>query len=220
MTKKKSQQALTIGNVSWASKTPLCQDELDTLEKYLRRFVYESESIGSSNATNGFIKDFKIDRTQRASKFMTYMRLRDDPTLRFRYCNSPSELAEYLRTDQLDTDSFIYGQSEFVYITFSCPTLLSKAVNDLREFRKKPAKNVPSGKRNKSEFYRLDAVMRHLRNAFAHGQCRCITSPDGTPYWALQDANGHKRVTARMLLKQSTLDSWVDLFCQRDIRYR
>ncbi|WP_418722885.1 hypothetical protein, partial [Enorma sp.] len=106
-------------NSGWIEKSKIADESAEILGKYLKRFVCETECFTSSKMTNGFIRDFKIDRTERATSFMTYMRLIGDPLLRFRFSNSPAELANHLNEDGLGSDSFIESKEEFVYITFS-----------------------------------------------------------------------------------------------------
>ena len=221
MAKKTNTSPLeAAGNSSWIKAEKLSDESADALKNYLKRFVCEAECLESSRLTNGFIKDFKIDRTERATKLMTYMRLEGDSSLRFRACATPSKLADALAEDNLDSDLFLESQSEFVYITFSGTAQLKRSLDALQEFKKGSKRKKGRKKQNRSVFYRLDFVQRHLRNAFAHGQFRIVNPLAEDPCWALQDANSRGRITSRMLLKQSTLNSWMNLFYQRDLRYR
>lgn len=221
MTKQTNTSPLEATNNSgWIKSEKLSDCSTDALKKYLKRFVCEAECLGSSRLTNGFIKDFKIDRTERANSLMTYMRLDGDTSLRFRACATPSKLAEALAEDNLDSDLFLKSQNEFVYITFSGTAQLKRSLDALQEFKKDSKRKTGRKKQNRSVFYRLDFVQRHLRNAFAHGQFRIVNPTAEDPYWALQDANSRGRITSRMLLKQSTLNGWMKLFYQRDLRYR
>lgn len=218
--KKKSLPLAAAHNSDWIEKAKVSDASAEPLKKYLKRFVCEAECLESSRLTNGFIKDFRIDRTERASSFMAFMRLVDDDSLRFRAFDTPGKLAEALDQDSFGSDLFLESQNEFVYITFSGNAQLKRSLEALQEFKKSSKHKTGRKKQNKSVFYRLDFMLRHLRNAFAHGQFRIVVSPEGETYWALQDANSRGRITSRMFLKQSTLDSWMNLFYRRDIRYQ
>lgn len=208
--------------IDWISGEILKDAAGEKLKMYLRRFVYECEALGCSDQTKGFIKDLRIDRTDRARSFMRSMFEKNSPAVTIRYCGDAATLLSYLREDGRD-DDFILGEDEFVYFVASCNTLLSSSVSGLTAFKQ----TSKQGKRRKSktkeikvEFYRLDSVLRHIRNAFAHGQVRVSTLVSGEVYWSLQDRNSKGFITARMHLKQSTLDLWVTLLDTRDKRHK
>lgn len=209
---------LTSKSESWITSEILNPEGKEKLQKYLLRFVTESEAIGVTRTTKGFIDDLRINTTGRATSFLTYMCLKNG--IDFRSFNSPASLANGLEDNALNTDRFINEATEFVYLCCSPVSPVIARIKQLAVFD--PSRNPKKGKRrqNKSEFYRLDAVFRHLRNAFAHGQFRRIVQADGTVVWALQDSNTKGRVTARALVKETTLDSWYGLLMKRDKRYQ
>lgn len=203
----------------WISKTSFDEEEKKKLKIYLLRFVSESEAIEASRLTGGFIADLTINTTVNATSFLAQMRLKDSD-ISFRSFESPNDLARGLRDDLIANDDFLVYEGEFVYICNSTLVSVAKEINKLKEFAPNQKKKEGKKRQNKSEFRRLDAIFRHLRNSFAHGQFTRFKKDDGSYYWALQDANSKGRVTARCLLKESTLDSWVNLITLRDKRYK
>lgn len=218
--KKSIADALPCGqSEGWISKTSFDEEEKKKLKTYLLRFVSESEAIEASRLTGGFITDLTINTTVNATSFLAQMRLKDSD-ISFRSFESPNELARGLRDDLIANDDFLVYEGEFVYICNSTLVSVAKEINKLKEFAPNQKKKEGKKRQNKSEFRRLDAIFRHLRNSFAHGQFTRFKKDDGSYYWALQDANSKGRVTARCLLKESTLDSWVNLITLRDKRYK
>lgn len=188
------------------------------LRIYLQRFVSESEAIDATRQTNGFITDLNIYTTVQANAFLEQMCF--DSAVKTRWAYTPNDLAKAAHEAGNDSSDFIKRDYEFALICLSTAACLNKRIAGLSEF--KPGAKTKTGRKrqNKSSFRRLDAVFRHLRNAFAHGQYLRVVKPDGSVWWALQDANGKGNVTARMLLKEDTLDAWVNLLSLRDKRYR
>lgn len=218
--KKMSAEPLLCGqSEGWISQTPLDDEGKKKVKAYCFRFVSESEAIESSRLTNGFIADLTINTTVSATSFLAQMRLKN-ADISFRSFESPGDLAKALIEDGLASDDFFEHENEFAYICNSAVAPLSKRINNLREFKPGQKKKEGKKRQNKSEFRRLDAVLRHLRNAFAHGQFTRYKRNDGTCVWALQDANSKGRITARFMLEETTLDSWASLITARDKRYR
>ncbi len=202
----------------WIAPRPVTGAGKEKLQKYLLRFVTESEAIGVTRLTVGFIDDLSINTTERATSFLLQMRLKSN--IKFRSFDSPANLASALRADSLAEDNFTDFETEFVYLCMSPAAGVTKRIEQLKEFAPGEEKKKGKKRQNKSEFHRLDAVFRHLRNAFAHGQFKRYTRTNGEIYWALQDSNSRGRVTARFLVKEDTLDSWMKLLINRDKRYR
>ena len=207
---------LSAKSESWIGKTPLDKEGVERLQLYLQRFVAETEAIDSTRQTGGFIDDLSIYTTERASSFFLQMRLGE--SICFRTFEDPNRLGKALREDDLAADSFFETSSEFVYLCNSSSSALTKRIANLKEFQPDAPRKHGKKRQNKSEFRRLDALFRHLRNAFAHGQYKRIERHDGTVVWALQDSNSRGRVTARFLLNEKTLDSWRGLIINRDKR--
>ena len=215
---KKYEPLQAAKSEGWIDKTPLDGKGKEKLKHYLQRFVAETEAMDSSKRTGGFIDDLEIYTTERVRSFQLQMMLGE--SVAFRSFEDPGRFGEALREMNLADDSFLESNVEFVYLCSSSSGALAKRINRLKEFRPNQPKKRDRKRQNKSEFRRLDALLRHLRNAFAHGQFRRVKQEDGAFVWALQDSNSRGRVTARFLLKESTLDSWETLIFGRDKRYR
>jgi len=66
----------------------------------------------------------------------------------------------------------------------------------------------------KGRYNEVLSVFYHIRNAFAHGRLAMYDCKDGDLMFALEDGikrNGQFEVRSRMLLKKSTLKSWMDI---------
>lgn len=213
-----SSPLLTNESERWIATKPLTGEGKEKIQRYLLRFVTESEAIGVTGSTNGFIDDLSINTTERASSFLLQMRLKAD--IKFKAFNTPADLAKGLRDGGLADDSFTRATFEFVYLCSPGLPGVAKRVKELKEFAPGEAKKKGKKRQNKSEFHRLDAVFRHLRNAFAHGRFCRLENASGDAVWALQDSNSRGKVTARLLIKESTLDEWLKLLMGRDKRYR
>lgn len=187
------------------------------LPSLLIRFVYLSEAHGVSKSTSGFISDLRIDRTERASSL--YKKLGSDLGVRVRAFSNPDDLGAALSEDGLAGDDFTNQDQEFAYFVFSGHSAIAKRVKELPEFRKGAVRKTGSKRQNKSEFYRLDSLFRHLRNSLAHGQFSKVDN-DGESFWAFQDSNAKGLVTSRWLLRETTLSKWAQLVNGRDKRMR
>ena len=56
------------------------------------------------------------------------------------------------------------------------------------------------------------SVLHHIRNCFAHGRFRIIRQGRGRDvYYAFEDMSTNENVTARMLIKQTTLKEWIKI---------
>ena len=203
---------------SWLSNQCSEKDTVQILRKCLLRFVFEAECIGSSKQTKGFIDDLDVNSESRVRNFISYLSLDNQEKIHFRYFNSTSELEKALKEDGYDSDDFIDGDKEFIYMVFGGTRATAARVKQLPVFCREKQKGKTRAK--KADFYRIDSLFRHLRNALAHGQCRRVVKNQGTYYWAIQDNNAKGSITARMLLSEETLDKWLDLLCKRDKRYR
>ncbi len=202
----------------WLSQDPLPEEGKEKLQCYAQRFVMECEAIGSTKQTNGFIKDFNINVTQRANSFLEQLCL--DSEILYRAVTTPSELAVLLRQDGFDGNDFIDKRLPFAYFHFSPKPIVAEHVSSLKEFRKGEAKKTGKAKQNRRTFYRIDCLLRHLRNAIAHGQYAYRRFGDEDVFWAFQDCNGNGVVTFRMLVTEELLDGWMKLLYARDKRYR
>lgn len=217
--KKHTKEALMADKCSgWIATGRLPQDRLAKLRLYATRFVIECEAVGTTRQTSGFIKDLRINTTQRVRAISKKLSLNE--SIFYEAKSSPEDLAELLREDNVADDDFIGSELGFVYITFSGMKPVVEQVKCLREFRESATRKTGSAKQNKSEFYRLDSFFRHLRNAIAHGQYAYTERDDGAVFWAFQDVNAKGKVTSRMLVPESLLDSWVHELCARDKRYQ
>lgn len=205
-------------SVIWTDDEPLSSNRLLKLRRYASRFVMESEAIGATKQTNGFIKDLSISTTQRVRSFIRSLSL--DYDVLYAAVGDPEKLTALLQKEKLDGKDYIEAEVPFCFFVFSGLSVVSKQVNELKEFRSGEAKKSGSAKQNKSEFYRLDCLFRHLRNSIAHGQYKCLEKVDKEPMWAFQDSNSRGVITARMVLPESILDSWEQLIYSRDRRYR
>lgn len=66
----------------------------------------------------------------------------------------------------------------------------------------------------KGRFNEFLSVFYHIRNAFAHGRLAMYGCNDGDIMFALEDGvkrNGQFEVRSRMILKKSTLKTWMDI---------
>ena len=220
MTKRKPsiQPLVAKENAGWLDKSVIDPQRREKLNTYAMRFLFECEAYGTSLRTNGFITDFSLYTTQRVRSFSESLCL--NSTVEFVCVSSAGELAAHLVNDGLSNDDFTCIDSQFAYMTFAGMNDLSKKIKELKEFKKGEKKKQGKAKQNKSEFYRFDCLLRHLRNSIAHGQCQPFRFQDGSWAWAFQDSNTKGNITSRMLLKEDTLDSWAGYFTQHDRRYR
>ncbi len=201
------------GSTGWL-KLSASMVESPLLPRLLVRFVYLSEAHGVTKCREGFIKDLHVDRSERARSL--FNKFEQDGRVHFRAFTSPDDLGQALRNEGLSDNDFVEHKIEFVFILFAGHAAVSKRVNELAEFKKGAKRKSGSKRQNKSDFYRLDSLFRHLRNSLAHGQCLRIEKPDGTAVWALQDSNARGVVTSRMLLQEATLSAWIELVNKRD----
>lgn len=186
------------------------------LSRLMVRFVYLSEAHGVSKSREGFIKDLRVDRSERARSL--YKKFELDGAVRLRAFSSPDDLGQALKSEGLSDNSFVQCHDEFAFYLFSGHAAISKRVGELPEFKKGAKRKSGSKRQNKSEFYRLDSLFRHLRNSLAHGQCMRMENAKGEAVWALQDSNARGIVTSRLLLRETTLSKWIDLVNNRDKR--
>lgn len=178
------------------------------LRVYLDCFVARSEAIGVTKLTRGFIDDLRVNQTGRANNLIDKLGL--GSSIKLKTFKSASKLSEQLISEHLDKDDFYQGNGEFAYYLTVGAAATSGRVKRLPEFDHKKRGTRRKVKPNKTQYYRIDSLFRHLRNAFAHGQVRRFDS-EGAIIWALQDANTRGSVTSRMCLKESSLDEWVSL---------
>lgn len=186
------------------------------LPRLMVRFVYLSEARGVSKSREGFIKDLRVDRSERARSL--YKKFELDGAVRLRAFSSPDDLGQALKSEGLSDNSFVQCHDEFAFFLFSGHAAITKRVGELPEFKKGAKRKSGSKRQNKSEFYRLDSLFRHLRNSLAHGQCMRIENAEGEAVWALQDSNARGIVTSRLLLREATLSEWIELVNKRDRR--
>lgn len=191
--------------------------ESPLLSRLLVRFVYLSEAHGASKSTSGFIRDLRIDRTERASRLLH--RLGSDLGVDVRSYSNPDDLGKALSRDGLATGEFIHCDREFAYYVFSGHAAIAKRVKELSEFKVGAKRKTGSKRQNKSEFYRLDSLFRHLRNSLAHGQFVRVKT-NGKWYWAFQDSNVKGVVTSRWLLSEASLKKWLSIINSRDRRMK
>lgn len=186
------------------------------LPRLMVRFVYLSEARGVSKSREGFIKDLRVDRSERARSL--YKKFELDGAVRLRAFSSPDDLGQALKSEGLSDNSFVQCHDEFAFFLFSGHAAITKRVGELPEFKKGAKRKSGSKRQSKSEFYRLDSLFRHLRNSLAHGQCMRIENAEGEAVWALQDSNARGIVTSRLLLREATLSEWIELVNKRDRR--
>lgn len=186
------------------------------LPRLMVRFVYLSEAHGVSKSREGFIKDLRVDRSERARSL--YKKFELDGAVRLRAFSSPDDLGQALKSEGLSDNSFVQCHDEFAFFLFSGHAAITKRVGELPEFKKGAKRKSGSKRQSKSEFYRLDSLFRHLRNSLAHGQCMRIENAEGEAVWALQDSNARGIVTSRLLLREATLSEWIELVNKRDRR--
>lgn len=214
--KKKPKPLRVAVNSSWILKQPISKEDEERIRCYLQRFVMESEAIETSKLTNGFIKDLSIDRTQRADSFLGKLRLTSGG-IYYRTCDNPSDLVN--RLGDRTSEAFFEEGGEFVCFSYSTPAGVTHSIERLKEFQSGAKRKEGKRKQVKARFYQLDSLLRHLRNAFAHGQFRIVERDGDAKYIALPDANAKGIITARMLLKESTLDDWTQMLNDRDRRH-
>ena len=63
------------------------------------------------------------------------------------------------------------------------------------------------GKKDKSQFL---CLFRHIRNAVAHGRVRIINAGKNTAF-VFEDVNPKNKISARIILRKSTLLKWIDM---------
>lgn len=68
-------------SLGWLSTDPVDPSYKKKLQVYIQRFVYESEAVGCSRQTGGFIKDLNVNSSLRARNFISYLGLGDLPNL-------------------------------------------------------------------------------------------------------------------------------------------
>lgn len=192
---------------------PIPDEHVAKLRIFMQRFVYESEGIGCSHQTGGFLKDLTIDRTERAASFFNKL-------ITVAGVNNPVAKTQKEIVELISDDADSANSSEVIrFITNSKPEVTIE-IEGLKEFR--TASPMKKGKRKqvKQRFYELDSLLRHLRNGFAHGLAKPHKSPDGTVRWTIQDRNQNDNITAYFNVKEETLTAWVNMLNDRDRRYR
>lgn len=216
MSSKKTsiRSALHANNLTGWMKSSKSAVDSPLLSRLMVRFVYLSEAHGVTKSREGFIKDLHVDRSERARSL--YNKFELDGAVRLRAFSSPDDLGQALKNEGLFDNSFVQCDNEFAFYLFSGHAAISKRVGELSEFKKGAKRKSGSKRQNKSEFYRLDSLFRHLRNSLAHGQCMRIENAKGEAVWALQDSNAKGIVTSRLLLRESTLSKWIELVNNRD----
>ena len=79
--------------------------------------------------------------------------------------------------------------------------------------RGKSKLTIQSEKICKENVVIVERLFFHLRNGLAHG-CFSIVTKDNETYYIIQDESGNQ-ISARMILKKSTLQAWIDYFHKR-----
>lgn len=212
--KTSARSALRSDDSAGWIKPSMSAVESPLLSRLMVRFVYLSEAHGVSKSREGFIKDLRVDRSERARSL--YNKFELDGTVCLRAFSSPDDLGQALKNEGLSDNDFVHYDNEFAFFIFSGYSAVSSRVGELSEFKKGAKRKSGQKRQNKSDFYRLDSLFRHLRNSLAHGQCMRIESAKGGAVWALQDSNARGVVTSRMLLRETTLFEWVELVNGRD----
>lgn len=200
---------------SLAKKTPqpIPDEHVAKLRVFMQRFVYESEGIGCSHQTGGFVKDLTIDRTERAASF--FNKLISITGVSSAVAKSKTEIAKLISSDTNPTNS-----PEVIRFITNSKSEVTNEIEGLKEFRKTSPMKNGRRKQVKQRFYELDSLLRHLRNGFAHGLAKPHTSPDGNVRWTIQDRSPSGDVTAYFNVKEETLLAWVNILNERDRRYR
>lgn len=176
---------------------------LDNVKRYTYAFVTICEAYGTSKQTKGFIDDMRLNNTKKVSAY--YSRL-ISKGIHCRTTLSAAELGQYLMQSGVSGDEFDSSEREFAFYTYGSTKLLCERMALLPEYKKKNKTN----KTNKRDYYRFDSLLRHLRNAFAHGMFACRNPVDTCTWWMLEDIRKNGVITARFYLKQTTLDTWCD----------
>lgn len=186
---------------SWINKQG--QANLDDVKRYTYVFVTICEAYNTSRQTKGFIDDMRLNNTKKVSTY--YTRLINEG-IHCRTAQSAAELGQYLMQSGIAEEEFDSSEREFVFYVYGSTKQLCERMSLLPEYKKKDK----TSKTNKRDYYRFDSLLRHLRNAFAHGMFAC-RNPTGTcAWWMLEDIRKNGVITARFYLKQATLDMWCD----------
>lgn len=114
------------------------------------------------------------------------------------------------------TDSIPISLAEMIYMYIDD---VSKNKYFKRYFHEEPTSKGKSNatrkaeKNSKENVVIVERLFFHLRNSFAHG-CFSIADRGGEVYYIIQDEKNGV-ISARMVLKQSTLQAWIEYFHKR-----
>lgn len=179
----------------------------------LNEYVIKTPSYGTSKKSRDLFNFYGYTDAQEYKNLYDEL-LKNMDTDNVAFCNSYEDLKNSILNHPimcfLDATPIPTAEVVLCYAGSNSEDKLFKNCFPELKVDAKGKKNLE--RQSEAEFNRnivyIDKLFAHIRNAFAHGSFADVVY-NGETYFFLQDENNNGYISARMLLKETTLKEWL-----------